>query len=84
MEAQRKRVIIIRWGFPGNTSGKKIPPPNAGDVRDMDLIPSSGRSPRGELGLPTPVFLPGESYGSISGVPPFLLQFSPVQSLGHV
>ena len=66
MEAQRKRVIIIRWGFPGNTSGKKIPPPNAGDVRDMDLIPSSGRSPRGELGLPTPVFLPGESYGQRS------------------
>ena len=23
LEAQRKRVIIIRWGFPGSTSGKK-------------------------------------------------------------
>ena len=78
MEAQRKRVIIIRWGFPGSTSGKtttttttkkktkKTPPPNAGDVRGVDLIPSSERYPGGGLGLPTPVFLPGESYGQRS------------------
>ena len=31
-------------------------PANAGDIRDMDLIPGLGRSP-GE------VFLPGESHG---------------------
>ena len=23
LEAQRKRVIIIKWGFPGSTSGKE-------------------------------------------------------------
>ena len=31
-------------GFPSGTSGKE-PPANAGDVRDMGLIPGSGRSP---------------------------------------
>ena len=30
----------------------KSPPTNAGDIRDMGLIPGSGRSP-------APVFLPG-------------------------
>ena len=31
-------------GFPGGTSGKE-PHANAGDVRDEDSIPGSGRSP---------------------------------------
>ena len=31
-------------GFPGGTSGKETPP-NAGDWRDVGLIPGSGRSP---------------------------------------
>ena len=31
---------------------KKKPPANAGDVRDMGLIPASGRSPGGEHGNP--------------------------------
>ena len=30
----------------------KNPPANAGDVRDVDLIPGSGRSPRGGRGNP--------------------------------
>ena len=30
----------------------KNPPANAGDVRDVDLIPGSGRSPRGGHGNP--------------------------------
>ena len=39
-------------------------PANAGDVRNMGLIPGSGRSPGGEHGNPpTPVFLSGESHG---------------------
>ena len=39
-------------------------PANAGDIRNMSLIPGSGRSPGGELGNPpTPVFLSGESHG---------------------
>ena len=37
----------------------KNSPANAGNVRDADLIPGSGRSPE----QPTPVFLPGESQG---------------------
>ena len=41
----------------------KNPPANAGDMRDVGLIPESGRSPGGGHGNPTPVFLPGESYG---------------------
>ena len=32
----------------------------------MGLIPGSGRSPGGEHGNPTPVFLPGESHGQRS------------------
>ena len=38
------------------------PPANAGDVRDKDSIPGSGRSPGGGHGQPTPVFLPEESH----------------------
>ena len=33
-------------GFPRGTAVKKLPA-NAGDARDMDLIPGSGRSPGG-------------------------------------
>ena len=40
-------------------------PANAGDVRDVDSIPGSLRSPGGGQGAwqPTPVFLPGEAHG---------------------
>jgi len=31
-------------------------PPDAGDVRDIDLIPGSGRSSGGRHSKPTPVF----------------------------
>ena len=34
-------------GFPGGTSGKE-PPCHAGGIRDVGLIPGSGRSPGGE------------------------------------
>ena len=30
----------------------KNPPANARDIRDVDLIPGLGRSPRGENGIP--------------------------------
>jgi len=39
------------------------PSANAGDVRDADLIPGSGRFPWRRTWQPTPVFLPGESHG---------------------
>ena len=39
----------------------KNPPANAGDTRDMGLIPGSGRSPGGGNGNQLPLFLPGNS-----------------------
>ena len=38
-------------GFPGGASGKEFAT-NTGDVRDMVLIPGSGRSPGGGDGNP--------------------------------
>ena len=38
-------------GFPGDASGKN-PFANAGEVRDVGLIPELGRSPGGEYGNP--------------------------------
>ena len=35
--------LIPSWGFPGDSVVKKLPA-NAGDARDMDSIPGSGRS----------------------------------------
>ena len=50
----------------------KNPPAKTGDTRDVGSIPGSGRSPGGEHGQPTPVFLPGESQGprSLGGYSP--------------
>ena len=44
-------------------------PANAGNIRDLALIPGSGRG----AWLPTPVFLPGESHGqrSLAGYSPW-------------
>ena len=36
--------LLLCRGFPGGASGKKNPPTNAGDIRDVGLIPGSGRS----------------------------------------
>ena len=38
--------IQLLIGFPGGTSGKE-PASNAGNVRDADSVPGSGRSPGG-------------------------------------
>ena len=50
----------------------KNPPASAGDVRDVDSILESGRSPGGGHGNPIPVFLPGEVHGprSLAGYSP--------------
>ena len=37
-------------------------------LRDMGLIPGSGRSPGGKAQQPTPVFLPGKLHGQGSMV----------------
>ena len=39
---------------------------NAGDIRDVGLIPGWGRSPERREWQPTPVFLPGKSSGQRS------------------
>ena len=39
-------MIYREWGLPRWVSDKEQPV-NAGDIRDMGLIPGSGRSPRG-------------------------------------
>ena len=41
----------------------KIWPANAGNIRDVGLIPGSGIFPGGQHVNPSPVFLPGESHG---------------------
>ena len=48
-------------------------PGNAGDVREVGLIPGSGRSSGGEYGNPLRVFLPEESHGqrSLKGYSPW-------------
>ena len=49
----------------------KNPPSNAGDLKEADSIPGSGRSSE-EAWQPTLVFLPGESHGrgSLAGYSP--------------
>ena len=49
----------------------KNPPANVGDVRDVGLIPRSGRSPGEGYGT-TPIFFPGEFHGqrSMAGYSP--------------
>ena len=44
----------------------KNPPPNAGNLREVDSIPVSGRSLGGGHGNPLHVLLPGESHGQRS------------------
>ena len=46
-----KAHFNLDLGFPGGTSGKESPA-NAGDARDVGLIPGSGRSPGGGNGNP--------------------------------
>ena len=41
-------------------------PANTGDIRDVGLIPGSGRFPWKRKWRPTPVFVPGESHGQRS------------------
>ena len=43
--------ILIIWGFPGGTNGKKLPA-NAGDLRDTGSIPGSGGFSGGGHGNP--------------------------------
>ena len=44
---------------------KKLPA-NAGDIRDLGLIPGLGRPPWRRSWQSTPIFLPGEAHGQRS------------------
>ena len=55
----------MELGFPGGAVVKNLPA-NAGDPRDLDSIPGSGRSPGGGNGNPFQYFLPGQSHGQAS------------------
>ena len=50
------------YGLPQCLSGKEFTY-SAGDIRDMDSIPGSGRFPWSRKWLPAPVFLPEKSHG---------------------
>ena len=51
----------------------KNPPANAEDIRDVGLMPGSGRSPWRRKWQPTPAFLPGKPHGqrSLAGHSPW-------------
>ena len=61
---------MVSLGFPGVASGKE-PIHQSMRHRDLGSIPGSGRYPGGRF--PSPVFLPGESYGqrSLAGYSPY-------------
>ena len=52
----------IKHGFPGGAVVKNMLA-NAGDGKDMDSIPGSGRSPGVEKWQPAPIFSPGKYHG---------------------
>ena len=65
---------LLSWqpGFSGGRVVKNLPA-NAGDARNVGLIPGSGRPPGGGNGNPLQyLFLPGESHGqrSLAGYSP--------------
>ena len=47
---------------PGGSDSKE----SVCNAEDPGLIPGSGRSPEGEHGYPTPIFLPGKFHGQKS------------------
>ena len=54
--------VCVMKGFPDGSDGKEAVC-NAGDIRDMGLIPGSGRSPGEGHGNPLQYSWPGESHG---------------------
>ena len=82
MVIHRIKLRLHPWkGFLGGSvikkkKKKKNSPANAGDIRDMGLIPWVGKIPGRRKWQPTPVFLPGKSptdrvawWATVQGVP---------------
>ena len=67
---EQQQIFIM--GFPDGSVVKNLPA-NAGDTGDVGYIPASGRSPGGENGKTSPLFLPGESHeqSSLVGCSPW-------------
>ena len=67
-QAAQNLFSAVGLGFPGGSDGKE----SACDAGDPGSIPGFGRSPGDRNGLPTLVFLPGESHGekSLAGYSP--------------
>ena len=66
-------IYIYIYGFPGGSVVKNMPA-NAGDMGSIPgLGPWVGKIPWSRKWLPTPVFLPGKSYGqrSLAGCSPW-------------
>ena len=62
----KAKILFVLFYTPNmhlSGASQKNLPANARNVRDVGLIPRSGRSPGGGNGNPTLVFLPGESHG---------------------
>ena len=68
-------------GFPGGSAVKKKK--NAYSARDLGLIPGSGRLPWRRKWQPTPVFLPGVSYGHSTVVHACSVESDSLQPLGQ-
>jgi hypothetical protein len=61
----KAKILFVLFYTPNihlSGASQKNLPANARNVRDIGLIPRSGRSPGGGNGNPTLVFLPGESH----------------------
>ena len=58
-------VTTTPWSFGSQSLGGSVvknPPANAGDTRDRDSIPGSGKIPWRRKWQPNPVFVPGKSH----------------------
>ena len=64
-DGQKMELRMRFWGFPDGSVVKNSPA-KAGDARDTDSIPGSGRPPYRKKWQPTPAFLPGKSHGQRS------------------
>ena len=63
---------MIQWGFPGGTSGKE-PTYQSKRYKRLEIYPWVRKISWRKAWQPTPVFLPGESYGqrSLAGYSPW-------------
>ena len=75
-----KKYTLASFYFSMLGAVVKNPPANAEDIRDVGLMPGSGRSPWRRKWQPTPAFLPGKPHGqrSLAG-----LQSIGSQRVGH-